>query len=315
MDRKIPVWLAILILLLLFGGIAFSLIKVYERYPDVKVSRDPRKEESDQDKNKNSEDNGQSEEDPTEVMKNVLLEEKRTAESNEKMTLYHLGNMLSPDKSKKLYLEKEFDEGIKRFVRQAIKVENFVDKSKKSFTEKKLSSTEALSRYTGNGCRMEDGFYICCNSRNDFNEFVPGGWIGNGMIWFVRQLDNYQCKNVIKKGRVYRLDGTEFLTGKRAEYLNYSFGDYPDSKWHLEDICSSDDNIFYFILAKDFENGYSIVKFNLQGEIFSDQLVERGNLSDDEKIKLAKIMGSCSNIIDPSRWNGYFEQKSAKSTK
>jgi len=315
MNPKIPVWLAILIILLLLGGIAMVTQKIYERYPDVKIARDPRKEESDQEKNTNNDESGQSEEAPAEVNKNVLLEEKRNAESTEKMTLYHLGNLLSPDKSKKLYLEKEFDEGIKRYVRQAIKVENFVDKSKKLFVEKKYSSTEALTRYTDSGCKMSDGYFICCNSETDFNEFVPEGWIGNDIVWFVRQLDNYQCKNVIKKGFVYRLDGGDFFTGKRKEYLSYSYGNYPDSRWYLENVCAANNNTYYFILDKNFQEGYSIVRFNLQGEIFSNQMVEKKDLSGEDRNKLINLMNNCSNVTDPNQWKIFFEPKTVKPVK
>lgn len=113
--------------------------------------------------------------------------------------------VFSPDKTKKIFLEKEYDPNIKRYIRQSIALENNQTGGKIIVNEIKLTAKEAIVRYSEDGWSV-DGSGDCV-SLIDFNEFEPIKWLDNDKIEVNQYFDNYECAGKITNTIIYNAEG------------------------------------------------------------------------------------------------------------
>jgi len=113
----------------------------------------------------------------------------------------------SSDKSMEVYLEKEFDSNVQRFIRQSVVIENLQTGSKTVLNEVKVTPEEALTRYTEDGCNADKS--DCCNSKINFNEFEPIKWSDNKTVEVNQYFDNYECAGQVTYVSIYDTAGKE----------------------------------------------------------------------------------------------------------
>lgn len=221
----------------------------------------------------------------------------------------------SPDRSKKVYLEKEYDRGIQRFVRQAVVLEDMATGEKKVLKEARMTPEQALETYTPDGCKVENGAQICCNSKTDFNQFEPRAWTSNDMVLVDEIADNYECAGAVATPTLYNNRGEEYLSTAQKKQLDFTVpkvlhsSGFEGDSFQVASVClvgtSSDVDL---ILKKNMFGGYSIARLSADGRVVSQYLQTLENPNILEDIKDCELVGS-------SKWlKKYFAPKSISIT-
>jgi hypothetical protein len=244
------------------------------------------------------------------VPKNRVVVEKAAAKEVDQSFVFY-----SPDRSKKIYLEKEYDRGIQRFVRQTVVLEDIARGEKKILKESKLTPEQALETYTPDGCKVENGVQICCNSKTDFNQFEPRSWTSNDMVLVDEIADNYECAGAVVTPTLYSSRGEEYLSAAQKKQLDFTVpkvlhsSGFEGDSFQVASVCpvgtTSDVDL---ILKKNMFGGYSIARLSADGRVISQylQTLENPNILDD--LKDCELVGS-------SKWlKKYFAPKSISIT-
>ena len=211
----------------------------------------------------------------------------------------------SPNNNFEVYLEKEYDDGIDRYIRQGIVLINKNSGEQKILNEIELTSDEALLRYSEDGCN-EDG--ICCNSLIDFNEFKPIQWLNDEMVLIEQYWDNYECAGTLSRKFVYNTDGEEYFNDNLIQQVDFTTDDYTKEGWTIKNVCNKSDSVLSMIIQKTtIWGGYSYVDYNIATKAFSNQLIEKEKPYDIPGFH--EFLDNCSKIVDEKEINKYFEKK------
>lgn len=231
--------------------------------------------------------------------------QKVPVQTNENNPTTKIDSILSPNGAYEVYLEKEFDNDIKRYIRQGVVLLNKNSGEKKILNEERLTSEEALSRYSEDGCN-EDG--VCCNSLIDFNEFKPIQWLNNEMVVVEKYWDNYECAGTLVKKFVYNTEGEEYFDDNLIKQVDFTTNDYDNEGWTIKNICNKPNNILSMIIQKtDIWGGYSYVEYNITTKTFSNQLIEKEKPYNIPGFH--EFLDNCSKILDEKEIKKYFNEK------
>ncbi len=221
--------------------------------------------------------------------------------------------LYSPDRTKKVYLEKEYNKESERFLRQSLVLEDVKTDKKLILSEIKLSAAEAAKRYTEDGCSEENGTKVCCNSVIDFNEFKPEGWLSDDLVLTDQYFDKYECGGTVTQRTVYDKDGKKFFSDDLVRQYDYAFkaGDssFQQPGWSLGNACKLADGKIAFILQKTIFGGYSYLQYDPQAGQFSGQLVEKDQYLKAKTDKaLSDLVNDCTEVTDPAKIKKYFQK-------
>lgn len=205
----------------------------------------------------------------------------------------------SPDRSMKVYLEKEFNPGIQRFVRQSVILENVLTKNKQVLNEIITTPADALVTYTEDGCNVDKT--ICCNSVIDFNEFKPVVWLTNDMIEIDQNFDNYECAGQITDKTIYNSQGEKYFTDKLVKKFDYKVNEIVSEGWSIAKTCFDNDRIV-FILKKNMFGGYSYLEYSKIDNKFVNQYIEKKSNNDG----ISDFFSNCEDVLDINKVKDFF---------
>lgn len=209
----------------------------------------------------------------------------------------------SPDRSMKVYLEKEFNPEIQRFTRQSVILENLKTGNKKVLNEIAVVPEDAIVRYTKDGCNEDKSVTVCCNSVIDFNEFEPMAWLTNDMIEINQYFDNYECAGKVTSKTIYDSKGANYFTADLVKKFDYKTAENTDEGWLIANICSNNDKVA-FILEKNMFGGYSYLEYSKKDNKFTNQLIEIEKKSNTDDFW--EFNDNCENVLDLSKVQKFF---------
>lgn len=226
-----------------------------------------------------------------------------TQSSDVNLNLDRSDTIYSPDRSMKVYLEKEFNPEIQRFTRQSVILENLKTRNKKVLNEIIVASDDAIVRYTKDGCNEDKSVTVCCNSVIDFNEFEPMAWLTNDMIEINQYFDNYECAGKVTSKTIYDSRGENYFTAELVKKFDYKTAENTNEGWSIANICSNDDKIA-FILEKNMFGGYSYLEYSKKDNKFTNQLIEIEKKSNTDDFW--EFNNNCENVLDLSKVQKFF---------
>lgn len=176
----------------------------------------------------------------------------------------------------------------------------------KILNEVKLTSDEALSRYSEDGCD-EDGY--CCSSLIGFNEFKPIEWLNEKMVLVEQYWDNYECgAGKLSRKFVYNIEGEEYFDDNLIRQADFTTDDFPTEGWTINNICNKSDNVLSLIIEKfTVWGGYSYVEYNITSQTFANQLIEKEKPYNISGFR--RFLDDCSKIVDEKEIKKYFIEK------
>jgi hypothetical protein len=220
--------------------------------------------------------------------------------TNANLNIDRSDTIYSPDRSLKVYLEKEYNPEVQRFVRQSVILENLKSGNKKVLNEIIFTASDAVQEYAKDGCdkNKED----CCKSMIDFDEFEPIVWLTNDMIEVNQYFANYECAGTVTSKTIYNNKGEDYFTAELIKKFDYKTAENTDDGWSIAKACSNDDKIA-FILAKNMFGGYSYLEYSKKDDKFTSQLIEKNSKDED----FSDFKSECENILNLNMVKEFFK--------
>ena len=212
--------------------------------------------------------------------------------------------IFSPNKNKKVYLEKEYDKSIRRFVRQTAILEDLRTRQKKILKEQSLSSRDAIASYSDAKGNCYEPSTLCSEINHDI--FIPKSWINDNAFMLDTAIGNFEEDGAhVIISYLYNAKGEELLNDKLKKQLDYKTSEHKFEGFTVSNAyLATSGQGMALVLEKNIFGGYSIVYLSKNNQIISQYLA-----NDNTAGFLNRELRDCKNILSESWVNKYFTKR------